>query len=35
MMGPILPWLRAASEEGGAFDIPSMILHHLKLWLRR
>ena len=29
MMGPILPWLRAASEEGGAFDIPSMILHHL------
>jgi F-type H+-transporting ATPase subunit a len=30
MMPRVLPWLRAAaSGEGGEFDIPSMILHHL------
>ena len=30
MMPSVLPLMRAAaSEEGGGFDIPSMILHHL------
>src|SRR5690606_28552254 len=30
MMSSFLPLMRAAaSEEGGGFDIPSMILHHL------
>lgn len=29
MISSFLPLLRAASEEGGEFDIPSMILHHL------
>ena len=30
MMPRVLPLIRAAaSEEGGEFDIPSMILHHL------
>ncbi|MBR9988700.1 MAG: F0F1 ATP synthase subunit A [Gemmatimonadetes bacterium] len=30
MMPSVLPMIRAAaSEEGGEFDIPSMILHHL------
>ncbi|HUF51176.1 MAG TPA: F0F1 ATP synthase subunit A [Longimicrobiales bacterium] len=29
MIPGLLPMMRAAAEEGGEFDIPSMILHHL------
>jgi F-type H+-transporting ATPase subunit a len=29
MMASVLPLIRAAAPEGGEFDIPSMIMHHL------
>ena len=29
MIPSVLPLMRAAAEEGGEFDIPSMIMHHL------